>query len=91
MKLYIRQKVFSLTHRFTIKDETGIDRYTVEGEPFSFRHRMRLYNQQGQEVAFIQRRPWSFLPRFDVYIGGRLRWKWSGSLPSCGHATTYEG
>lgn len=32
MKLYIKQKVFSLTSKFTVKDEAGNDRYFVEGE-----------------------------------------------------------
>lgn len=27
MKLYIKQKVFSLTSKFTVKDEAGNDRY----------------------------------------------------------------
>ena len=30
MKLYIRQKVFSWTDRFTVRDGDGRDRYTVE-------------------------------------------------------------
>ena len=32
MKLYIKQKVFSIGERFTVKDEFGNDRYFVEGE-----------------------------------------------------------
>lgn len=32
MMLYIKQKVFSCADRFTVKDETGVDRYYVEGE-----------------------------------------------------------
>ena len=39
MKLYIKQKVFSLTSKFTVKDESGNDRYFVEGEFFSLRGR----------------------------------------------------
>ena len=32
MKLYMKQKVFSLKDRFTIKNEAGEDVYTVEGK-----------------------------------------------------------
>ena len=32
MKLYIKQKVFSWVDRFTVFDETGADKYYVEGE-----------------------------------------------------------
>lgn len=35
MKRYIKQKVLSWTDHFTVKDEQGNDRYTVEGEIFS--------------------------------------------------------
>ena len=36
MKLYIKQKVFSWVDRFTVFDETGADKYHVEGEFFSW-------------------------------------------------------
>lgn len=36
MKLYIKQKVFSLSAEFSVKDEAGNDRYFVEGEILSF-------------------------------------------------------
>ena len=34
MRLYMKQKVFSMKDRFTIKNEAGEDVYTVEGKPF---------------------------------------------------------
>ena len=36
MKLYIKQRVFSWRDRFTIKDESGNDRYAAEGEFFTW-------------------------------------------------------
>ena len=35
MKLYIKQKVFSIKDKFTIKDEEGNDKYFVEGKILS--------------------------------------------------------
>ena len=35
MTLYMKQQVFSWSDKFTIKDELGNDRYSVEGELFS--------------------------------------------------------
>lgn len=32
MKLYIKQKVFSIGAKFSVKDEAGNDKYFVEGE-----------------------------------------------------------
>ena len=51
MKLYIKQKVFSLTSKFTVKDESGNDRYFVEGEFFSLRGRLHILNAQGEEIG----------------------------------------
>ena len=70
MKLYIKQKVFSLTSRFTVKDENGDDRYFVEGEFFSLRGRLHILNAQGEEIGQIYSRLWTFLPRFILEIGG---------------------
>ncbi|NLA88001.1 MAG: hypothetical protein GX847_12125 [Clostridiales bacterium] len=69
MKLYIRQKVFSWTDRFTVKDETGQDKYSVEGELFSFGKKLHVYDMPGVERAFVQQKVFSFLPRYFVFVG----------------------
>lgn len=71
MKLYMKQKVFSLRDRFYIKDEFGNDRYYVEGEFFTIGRKLHLYDINGNELAFIQQKVLTFLPRFFVYMNGR--------------------
>jgi uncharacterized protein YxjI len=69
MKLYIKQKVFSWTDKFTVKDEFGADRYYVEGEFFSWGKKLHVYEAQtGSEAAFIQQKVFSFLPRYYVFV-----------------------
>ena len=70
MKLYIKQKVFSWSDRFTVKDIHGEDRYYVEGELFSWGKKLHVYDMAGNEVAFIQQKVFSFLPRYFVYVNG---------------------
>ena len=70
MKLYIKQKVFSWTDKFTVKDSYGEDKYIVEGELFSWGKKLHVYNLQGREIAFIKQEVWSFLPRFYVFVDG---------------------
>lgn len=72
MKLYMKQKVFSFVDRFTIKDEMGYDRYTVEGELFSWGHKLHIYDMNGREVAFVKQKMMTFLPKFEVYLNGTL-------------------
>ena len=72
MTFYMKQKVFSWSDRFTIKDELGNDRYFVEGELFSWGHKLHVFDMNNREVAFIKQEIFTLLPRFEVYIGGNL-------------------
>ena len=70
MKLYIKQKVFSWVDTFTVKDETGADKYVVEGEFFSWGKKLHIYDMDGREAAFIRQQVFSFLPRYHVFCNG---------------------
>ena len=71
MKLYIKEKVFSLGDKFTVKDAYGEDKYIVEGEVFSWGKKLHVYNRSGREVAFIKQEVWRSLPRFYVFCVDR--------------------
>lgn len=72
MILHMKQKVFSWSEKFTIKDAMDKDRYFVEGELFSWGHKLHVYNMANQEVAFIKQVILTFLPMFEVYIDDQL-------------------
>lgn len=69
-KLYMKQKVFSIGARFTVKDESEQDQYYVEGEIFTIGRKLHVYDMAGSEVAFVQQKVLTFLPRFYVYVDG---------------------
>lgn len=71
MRLYIREKVFSWTDKFFVKDEHGEDRYSVQGEFFSWGKKLHVYDMMGREVAFIKQEVFSWMPRFYVFCGGQ--------------------
>ena len=71
MKLYIKEKVFSWSDTFFVKDSHGEDKYTVEGEFFSLGKKLHVYDRSGAEVAFIQQELFTFLPQFTVSVGGQ--------------------
>ena len=71
MKLYIKQKVFSWGDKFTVKDETGRDKYFVQGEVFSWGKKLHVLDIHGNEVAFISQELFTWMPKFKVSIGGR--------------------
>ncbi len=71
MKLYIKEKVFSWSDQFGVKDAYGQDRYLIKGEIFSWGKKLHVTDLYGREVAFIKQEIWSFLPRYHVYCNGR--------------------
>ncbi len=70
MKLYIKQKVFSIGAKFNITNENGEEIYRVEGEIFTLGRKLHVYDTSGEEVAFVQQKLLSIMPRFYVYVNG---------------------
>lgn len=70
MKLYIKQKVFSFSDTFYVKDEYGNDKYFVKGEVFSWGHKLHIYDNYNNEVGFIKQKLITFMPRFELTING---------------------
>lgn len=70
MKLYIKEKVFSFSDKFTVKDACGNDKYYVEGEVFSWGKKLHVYDIRHREVAFIRQELLTWLPCYHVEAGG---------------------
>ena len=70
MKLYIKQKVFSIGAKFHITDENGENRYRVEGEVFTLGTKLHVYDSNEEEVALVQKKLLSIMPRFYVFVNG---------------------
>ena len=70
-QLYIKQKVFSLGGKFTVKDQQENDRYYVEGSFMQIPKTFSIYNATRDEVALITKKVFSFLPKFFVEVNGR--------------------
>lgn len=66
MSLYLKQRVFSWGDKFSVYDENGAVRYSVEGEIFTFGKKLHVYDAAGNEVIFIRQKLMSFLPRYYI-------------------------
>lgn len=66
MKLYIKQRVFTLGERFYVKDEFGNDVYYVEGSFLRIPKKFSIYNMEGQEVATIEKQMFRLMVRYDI-------------------------
>lgn len=71
MKLYMHQKVFSWKDQFTVKDDSGADRFFIQSEFFSWGKQLHVSDTSGKEVAFIQEKVVSFKPKFFVCVDGK--------------------
>lgn len=70
-QLYIKQKVFSLSGKFTVKDQQENDIYYVEGSFLQIPKTFTILNTTRDEVALITKKVFSFLPVFFVEINGK--------------------
>lgn len=70
-QLYIKQKVFSLSGKFTVKDQQEKDVYYVEGSFMQIPKTFSIMNTARDEVALITKKVFSFLPKFFVEVNGR--------------------
>ena len=67
MKYYIKQKVFSLRDKFTIKDYSQNDLYQVQGKFMSISNKLELLNMDGSQVLNSKRKVFRFLPLYNIY------------------------
>ncbi len=70
-ELYIKQKVFSLRGKFTVKNQQEKDVYFVEGSFMQIPKTFSILNASQEEVAIITKKVFSLLPKFFVEVYGR--------------------
>lgn len=68
-QLYMKQKVFSLSGRFTVKDQQENDVYVVEGSFMKMPKTFTILNTERDKIAMITKKMFTFLPKFLVEVG----------------------
>lgn len=72
MRYVMRQKIFALGDDFVIKDETGADRFKVDGKVFTIGNKLSFQDMSGRELAFIQQKLLSFKRKYEIFRDGAL-------------------
>src|SRR5690349_6581864 len=72
MKYMMRHKIFAFGDDFVIKDETGADRFKVDGKVFTIGDKLSFQDLSGRELAFIQQRLLSWGPKYEIYRDGNV-------------------
>ena len=72
MRFVMKQKLFCWGDDFTIKDESGADRFFVDGKAFSLGDKLSFQDMAGNELAFIRQKLLAWGPTYEIYHGGEL-------------------
>lgn len=67
----MKQRLFSWGDDFVIKDETGQDRFFVDGKAFSLGNQLLFQDPSGTELAYISQRLLSWGPTYEISRNGQ--------------------
>lgn len=71
MRYQLRRKILAIGDDFTVKDDSGADRFIVDGKVFSIGQKAVIYDMQGNEEATIHQRIISLLPTYEISRHGQ--------------------
>lgn len=72
MKLYIKQRIFSLGDKYDIYDANENVVFDVKSELFTIGAKLHLCDSYGQELYYIRRRITFFLAKYEIYKNNML-------------------
>ena len=72
MRLYLKQKVFSLTDKYNIFNENEELIYFVKSEFFTFGAKFYVCDHLENELFFIKQRLFNWLPTYEIYYNNEL-------------------
>jgi len=67
MKFYVKQKIFSIKDKFTIKDFAQNDVYQVQGKFMSISNKLELLNMDGSQVLNAKKKLFKFFQTYNIF------------------------
>lgn len=71
MRYVMKEKLFSFTDSFVIRDENGNDVFQVRAKLLSFGKKLSFRSMDGEEVAAINQKLLSFKPTYEIERDGK--------------------
>ena len=68
----MKQKIFCFGDDFVIRDESGNDRFYVDGKVFCLGNQLSFQDLQGHELAYIKQHLLALGPTYSIYREGNL-------------------
>ena len=72
MRFHIRERAWSLTEAFLVRDDAGQPVFEIRGKFFHIGDDLVMFDiRTGQELVHIKQRVISLLPHYEIYRGGQ--------------------
>lgn len=73
MRFHIRERAWSLTEAFLVRDDAGQPVFEIRGKFFHIGDDLVMFDvRTGQELVHIKQRVLSLLPHYEIYRNGQL-------------------
>ena len=73
MRYHLKERAWSLTEDFVIRDDAGNPVFEVRGKFFHIGDNLIMYDRySGQELVQIRQQIFSLMPHYEIYRGGQL-------------------
>ena len=75
MKLFVKEKLFSMHNRYYIYNENEELVYEIESKVISIGDKTTIYDKNHNIVAYIEQEIFHFTPHYNVYIEGEYKYQ----------------
>ena len=75
MKLFVKEKLFSMHNRYYIYNENEELVYEIESKVISIGDKTTIYDKDHNVVAYIEQELFHFTPHYNVYIKGEYKYQ----------------
>lgn len=81
MKLYVKEKTFSMHNKIFVKDENNLDVYEILSNFPSFRDKITINDKSGNRIVYIEQELFHMTPNYNIYINEEFAFKMTREFP----------
>lgn len=75
MKLFVKEKLFSIHNRYYIYNENEEIEYEIESKAISIGDKTTIYDKEHNSIAYIEQEILHLMPHYNVYINGEYKFQ----------------
>ena len=75
MKLFVKEKLFSIRNKYYIYNENKELEYEIESKVISIGDKTTIYDKNHNVVAYIEQELFHFMPHYNVYIEDEYKYQ----------------